>query len=112
MTVLEFRSKLLAAATVDSCYPPLAEYYQEGTLFGHASCVASAVQTKYGGEIITTTVRYNGKPCAHYWNRIAGVEFDFTEGKPESRFQAQMKGRRYTQKLSGARIRNFIEKVL
>lgn len=63
----------------ETCYEPQqSEWYRENPAQGQCFVTALVVNDYFGGEIVKAK---SSNGVSHYWNRIAGVDYDFTRSQ-------------------------------
>lgn len=63
--------------TQETCYPKIKNMWtEENSFWGHCAIIALYMYNQYGGSIFCGNLV--GDKLTHYWNRIDGVDMDFT----------------------------------
>lgn len=81
MEYKEFINTIKSIATSDTSVDP-DEWNSDNNLWGHCEVVSLLAQDFYGGELVRAPLeKHHGfaNVCAHCWNRVDGVDVDFTE---------------------------------
>ncbi len=72
-SLIELESALRSSFSVETCYPgQRSEWPHKPAAYGQCAVAALVVQDILGGELICDA------PNHHYWNRVEGVDLDFT----------------------------------
>ncbi len=74
----DLRPHLMKALRADTS-SNAAKWGPENPTYGHCAVVALVVQDLFGGEVVWAEARHpDGTPESHYFNKIAGIEWDLT----------------------------------
>jgi hypothetical protein len=115
------RSAIRASWRLDTCDPTdAADWAPTNPSLGHCAVSALVVHDHFGGELLEAEVFFqNGQRQGfHYWNRLAGVDVDFTREQfksqevvqdpqvvdrlPESPWQAEEQYRVFRERVDAA----------